>query len=176
MEVSLSHNHLILHIIDNLFEAEFRRLEKKLTAINIENKQLLLTKIDGFLHLDKFYRPNTGTLMVANKDMYKNALHKNLWRMMDEHIEDIKNTNKDKLLVKQTLVFLLSSCIYLQEIRNALPECLVNILIAAGYASVSSIKKTAPTAYTIQDNPRALRQYEKILPLMEMYSVTKLLY
>jgi len=175
MEVSLSHNHLILYIIDNLFEAEFRRLEKKLTAINIENKQLLLIKIDGFLYLDKFYRPNTGTLMVANKDMYKNALHKNLWGEMDEHIEDIKNTNKDKLLVKQTLVFLLISCKTWQDIRDALPECLVNIACYDNLSKEYSLRQHE-AAYTIQDNPRALRQYEKVLPLMEMYSVTKLLY
>jgi hypothetical protein len=162
---------LISFLTSRLFAAEGRRLESDLQRINTLNKSAMQVVVDGFLFMGRFYRPTTGTVLVGGKDTPKTSLAFSLHDEMEEHMKDIASIAEEKKLIEQTLSALLNSCHSDAMVRNALPECLVNCL---SYLSAHS--RTKEAAYTIQDNPRALRQYLKILPKMEIYSVTQMLY
>jgi hypothetical protein len=162
---------LISFLTSRLFEAEGRRLESELQRINTLNKSALQTVYDGFLFLGRFYRPTTGTVTIGSKDTRKNSLDFSLHAEMEEHVKDCASVAEEKKLIEQTLSALLNSCHGDAMVRNALPECLVNCL-----SYLSAHNRTREPAYTIQDNPRALRQYLKILPKIEIYSVTQMLY
>lgn len=167
----MSHYKLIMSLIDGLFKPEQRRLEGRIKAINAQNKELTNVNVDGFLFEGIFYRPATGTLNLAPKGESKKIPHPSLWEEIRGYVSDLNDIHRDASLIKQVLQCLLSDCHSDQDIRDALPECLV------GFCSgLDRLKRTREPAYTIQANQTALAQYLKILPKMEVYSVSQLLY
>jgi hypothetical protein len=90
---------------------------------------------------------------------------------MELWLKDRKIIKDDAAMIKQVLWKLLTPCQTEIHIRNALPECLVNLI-----QSLKSHPRTSEAGYTLMDDPRAYRQFQKYLPKMELYSVTRLLY
>jgi hypothetical protein len=167
----LSTHKLITALTGQLFEAEDRRLNGVIVRLNQENKQLTGSRIDGFLYLGQLYMPTGVNTTVADRHQAKTALHKSLIEPMERHLKDRKAVADERRIISQMLLTLLSPCRTAQDIRDTLPECLVNCV-----SGLVSQPRTREAAYTIQDNPRAMRQYEKLLPKMEVYSAARFLY
>ena len=68
---------------------------------------------------------------------------------------------------------LVQGCTTRQDIRDVLPECLVAQDKDMG---LQTFERTRPPAYTLDNDKRAMKQYEKILPIIEYYSGTHLLF
>jgi hypothetical protein len=158
-------------LVAKLFEAEKRRLNQIIVTLNQQNKLLKEAQADGFMFGGQFYLPTTGSLMVAGPGQAKTFLHKNLHEPMDLYLKDHKLTKDDEFYISQTLVKLLIPCRSLQDIRDALPECLVACL-----PELAKLSRRNEPGFTIQEDERALRQYEKILPKMQVYSAARMLY
>lgn len=167
----MSHHQLIQSLTERLFLAEGRRHEDTIRAINKANREATGAKFDGLMFEGKFYRPVTGRITLAGPGTPRTPLHPSLQREMQAYVDGLKVTAEEKKFVEQTLMNLLKPCQIPEDIRSALPECLVSFV-----PELAGLPRHSPAAYTIQDNPRALRQYEAILPKMEIYSVTQLLY
>jgi len=96
--------------------------------------------------------------------------HPNIIAELLAHILRKKKMDEDKKAISQILGLLLIHCFTLQDIRDALPECIVRIIVRR------DIPRTRPEAWCIQDNERAMRSYQQILPRIEFYMASQLLY
>lgn len=161
---------IVTALTTRLFEAEERRLGAIISSLNKRNKGMAEVKLDGFLYLGIFYLPKDATLRSVGP-VAKTALCGSLYGEMESFLQDKKQVLDEQKLIKQILFTLLRPCRNNQNFRDALPECLVNCL-----PDLARLLRQEETAWTIRDNPRALRQYEKFLPRMELYSAAKLLY
>jgi hypothetical protein len=167
----MAHLRLIVSLMDKLFEAETRRLDRTVQQLNQENKQLQKSALDGFLFGGKFFVPMNVSTTMAGYGQAKPPLHPALHPQMREHMKDLQIVQEERRFISQTLHLLLLPCQTERQIRNALPECLVSCV-----DGLSAHPRSDEPAYTLQHDPRALRQYEKMLPKMELYSAARLLY
>lgn len=167
----MSPYNLIHSIADKLFEAEERRLNALIVKVNQENKRLSKSKVDGFLYDGQLYMPKLGSIVMLGVNQTKVPLHNNLQGEMGKFIQDHKKIKDDRAFIIQTLFILLSPCISNQDIRDALPECIVD---CAG--DLQRLSRTREPAWSIQGNLRAIRQYNKLLPKLEVYAAARLIY
>jgi len=158
-------------LTDKLFEPEMRRLNQVIQGLNVQNKRLKDAKIDGFLFQGTYFLPTGISATVAAQTQAKVGLHPTLYPAMKAFLQDRTIVENERKYISQTILHLLSSCKTRQEIRNALPECLVMCL-----PELKVHARTNSEAYTIQSDPRALHQYEEILPKMELYAAGALFY
>lgn len=159
-------------ISDKLTEAEQRRFSQFIIQMNQENRKLSDQKVDGFLFAGQYYLPANGTVTVhAGYSKGKPPLNPALWTKMERHLRDRIMVRQDKESITQMLHLLLKDAKSNQEVRDTLPECLVAL-----FPELAKLPRKNEPAYTLHNNPRAQRQYEKLLPKMEMYSAAQLLY
>lgn len=163
---------IIAAISAKLFEAEERRLNGVIIELNRRNKRAHEKSItvDGFLHQGRYYLPRNVSVTVAGKGESKTPLHLSLYDDMERHLEDRRLVEEERKFISQVLYRLLRDCKTQQEIRDALPECLTNL------AGLTHLNRQQEPAWTLREDPRALRQYEEILPKMEVYCAARLIY
>ena len=164
-------NSTMVRAMSKLFEAEERRLNERIIQLNKENKALQGSQLDGFLYGAGYYIPRETIHQAQIGHSTKVALHERLVPAMEAHLKDRSMVLDEMRVIRQTLFKLISTCQTWIDVRNALPECVVTCI-----PELARIKRTEPPAQTIQDNPRTLRQYLKVLPTMEVYSAARLLY
>lgn len=167
MPISNSHE-LIKRIVSALFTAEERRLEKVRADLIKSNKELYPDRPhDGFLYQGQVYDPVS---LVPGKRA-RVSLHNSLIKDMDDYLKDLEQVWTDRHYISQMLFTMLHPCTDLQEVRDALPNCLTDTI-----PELKRLPRTRPEAYTIENNAMALRQYPKVLRRMEFYSTARLLY
>lgn len=162
-------NTLLTIILDELFIAENRRLERTIEVLNEKHNKLRLTQDDGFIFSGLYYRPKGNPGKPA---LQKASLDE---RLVDEGMAFLKDKSyvaQEKQLIKQALLFVLTPCQSRQDIRDALHDCLSDVLTR----DIAALPRTRPHAFTIEGNPRAMRQYQAALPRMEFYSAARLFY
>lgn len=169
MDVIIAHN-FIHEMMGVIFHPEYRRLGNWINRLCQQNRELYNDpELLGFIYEGLAYKPTD--IKISDKVMTRRALHVDLHEDMHAYIADLDVLIRDKSFVSQTLFKLLDPCENMDDIRDALPECLVNTL-----PSLQGKSRGRPEAYTIEGDPRAKRQYEKILPKIEMYAAGRLLY
>lgn len=162
---------LIEQMMVRLFEAEERRINNVVIDLNQQNKRLRDMKVDGFIYSGQFFMPQGVNTIVTGPGIAKKTLHFSLNDPMEALLRDKKQIKDDRDQVKQTVFKLLKPCQSDRDVRNALPECLVDCV--PGLAQHPRLQEPA---WTIRHDERAMRQYEKILPQMEVYSAARLIY
>lgn len=163
-------NKFITLLMEQLFAPETRRLAIVINKLSGHNKILKRAAADGFLYGGILYMP-TGSVVTAGPNQAKTSLDLSLNSEMDTWIQDQKAIRCDQDLVKQMLFRLLKPCKSVREIRNTLPECLISLV-----PELNAEPRTDPAGYTLEGDERAKRQFDKLLPKIEMYSVTRFLY
>lgn len=163
-------SNLIKSITDKLFEPEARRLASMINDLNTKNKELRAVSVDGFLYGGKLYMPSGVSTIVRSGTQSKVTLHFSLNQEMETWLWDCKIIKTDQDLIKQMLFLLLKHCTNEQDLRDTLPECLINLVFTQ-----PPPRRNQP-GYTLEDNERAQRQFQTILPKMELYSSTRLFY
>jgi hypothetical protein len=157
----------INHVIKELFIAEERRLNKAILSLEELNSSRQGKELDGFLLNGIYYRP-IGRKTPPPRD--KPTLHYLLWDAGDSFLKDRRKTDENKQMVRQAMVNSLEPARTLQDYRDSLPECLVFAL-----PQLQSLSRTREEGCLIEDR-RKHEQFIKALPLMEMLSVTRLIY
>ncbi len=158
---------LIDQMILVLFASDKRRLAEWVDRLVIMNQEAGKHQFHSFIYNGLFFRSSHVTGPIPKRA----SLHISLAPQMDQLLRDKKIIDDEKSFVRQAIVQLLDPCTDLQDIRDALPDCLVSCIPALS----ASFERTRPPAFTIKDNPRALRQYEKMLPNIQVYSATRLI-
>jgi hypothetical protein len=158
---------VIDHIISVLFAAEERRLTKAVNELCNANREAYNgEQLHGFHYQGRWYRYEDVSGALNRK-----VLHLSLFSRMDRHLADEAAVNMDKQMIRQTLFQLLDPCTSEQDMRDALPNCLSDTL-----GEIGRLPRKNEEAFTIRNNPRAVKQYEKIKPKLELYSAARLLY
>lgn len=159
---------VIDHIITVLFEPDRRRIEAWIDRMIAKNEEAMgKTNVHCFIYNGDFYRQSN----VRGFIQYRPALEYALWPEMDKLVADQRQVENDKAFCKQALVMLLEPCGTIQEIRDALPDCVAEVM-----PQLQGLERRYAPLWSISGNPRAQRQVAKIMPKLEMYSVTRMMF
>ena len=152
-----------------MFEAEKRRLQQWIDNLDGENRSAWGDNtLLGFMYLGRYYRPSH----VEGRDPINvKPLHQTLASMVDAFLADEKTVESDQAFIRQGLYTLLDPCKDLQDIRDALPEYLIDF-----FPELKAYERSRPEEWTIQGNPRGLKQFDKIRSKLEAYAVARMLY
>lgn len=155
-------------LADNLFQAERRRLQVKLETLVRKNQEATQDGAPGFLYGGTWFQPvKDKSPPVGHRPM----LHMGLCDEMEGFLAERKRIRIDYDQIRQTLAKLLMGYDELQDMRDALPDCVVHF-----DPNLSRIPRQKTEAFSIRQDERALRQYHKVQPLMAMYAATHLIY
>lgn len=169
VKATLPSNHeLIEAIMETLLGAEYRRFSNWIDQLCKRNQEARGDAGTGFLYEGRYYKPSN---VIVQPDVKKNPLHISLHAEMDVLIRDRAAIDIDQHLIKQSLFGLLYPCKTGQELRDALPDMLLPLI-----PFIQHHRRTDDEAWSIRDNPRAVRQYARVLPRIEMYVAARMIY
>lgn len=161
-------------ISKQLFAAENRRIDKMVEGLNRKNSAIKKKALFGFMHLGQRYVPESCKAQAAA--LRKQPMPTLAFELLEEangFLVDVRKVELDKEQIKQVLFKLLYPAQTLQEIRDALPDCLVPL----APNNISKLNRhTDDPTWFIRNDERALKQYRKMLPKIEMYAVSRMIY
>lgn len=168
-------------ILNKLFEPEERRIDSRIRTLTEQNSFRKGRNLLGFMHLGQVYIPKENKLSLrAYKRNVGNGstnpvppLDFSLMQEASSFITDLRKIELDKAQIKQVLFKLIVNANDVQELRDSLPECLV-ALIPNQFRGLA--RKRIDPCFFIRSDHRAVREYERLLPKIEMYAMTRLLY
>jgi len=151
-----------------LFLAEKRRLNKVVSDLIINNNEIAGTQAAGFLYEGEYY---TAIGFAISQGVSKIQLAEALYGKMIWHLKDSQEVADDERMICQMIFKLLDPCETLQDMRDSLPDCLAEMVPA-----LKPIPRHNEVGYSIHQDTRSWRQFNKLLPKIEMYSAARLLY
>ncbi len=170
MSTVIKTHETISEMLSTVFLPEYRRLGNWIDRLCTQNREAYNDpELLGFIYDGKVYKPVATE--EANHMIKRRGLHGTLAENMEAYLKDLSVLMEDKAFISQSLFKLLDPCENDQDVRDALPNCLADTL-----PRLQGIARGRPEAWTIVDNERAMRQYKKILPRIEMYASARLLY
>ena len=152
-------------IISGLFQPDFNRLQRRLSRA--------LTEVNGsvtntaFHYMGKTYFVDGNT---AVRGAHVVDVPSTIVPQLESYLQDKAQVEKDRDVIRQLVAALLQECEDSQDIRDALPDCIVptNIL--------QERERTRPVGYPFDSNPRLKRQLDKYHDVIFQYAAAKLLY
>lgn len=154
-------------IIKLIFEAEETQLKKREDSLLARHIATGGSK-DGFRHAGVIVSHLTGS---ARSRGQFGPLHASLVPEMYAIKTDRQMMAAEQERVRQALFLVLRGVYTSQDIRDALPNCVQDII-----PGCAGLQRTRPEAYTLADNPRSLSQYMMIRDKIEFYAAARLLY
>lgn len=145
-----------------------QRLKKRELQIVVENRKVSGSQFDGFFYQGRYYTDLDKS--IASKGI-KSGLHSSLVPQMERHIKDRREVEFDRLRVKQALALILKGCRTAQDLRDALPNQLAEMI-----DQIKSMPRSRPEGYTLMTDPRKIKQYQKLREKIEFYTAARLLY
>ena len=161
-------NEIIKALTSALFMAETKRLKKRELELVAENRSLSSEHYDGFLYQGQFYTDLDRSLAAKG---IKASLHPSLVSSMEKHIKDKKEVEFDRLRVKQALALLLKDVRTAQDLRDALPNQLAEMI-----DQIKGMERSRPEGFTLMTDSRKIKQYQKLREKIEFYTAARLLY
>lgn len=161
-------NKIIDGLIVALFKNEHNRLKKREMHLVSENRKVSTEKYDGFFYQGQYYTDLDRAL--ASKGI-RSGLHPSLVPDMERHVKDRKEVEFDKLRVKQALALVLKDCRTAQDLRDALPNQLVEKI-----DQIKGMDRSRPEGFTLMSDPRKFKQYQQLREKIEFYTAAQLLY
>lgn len=161
----------VIHdLCDLLFEAETRRLDTTVKQLDQSNREIKGNSLHGFIHGGEIYRPSNAPVRATRTSDYP-TLAFTLCNDAEAFVNDSKTLKADRKLIEQILFKLLYQCNDIQEVRDSLPECLVQLV-----PGLAKMPRKCTEGFIIRHDPRAHRQYLAVLPKIEFYAMTRLIY
>ena len=161
-------NEIIRALTDALFMSETKRLKKRELELVAENRSLSSEHYDGFFYQGQFYTDLDRSLAAKG---IKASLHPSLVSSMEKHIKDKKEVEFDRLRVKQALALLLKDVRTAQDLRDALPNQLAEMI-----DQIKGMERSRPEGFTLMTDSRKIKQYQKLREKIEFYTAARLLY
>ena len=167
----MERSHLVrlsAHIIKRMFEAETRRLYQAMCTLDAKNREILGIAIPGFMIQGRVFIPNP----VRGQKLVKvPSLSFLLQKEGQAFMKDREAIDFDRKQIEQMLHILLMPCLDLQEVRDQLPEAVASLLTDCPFT-----RKSQTPGYLIKSDERAYKQFLAMVPKMEFYVATRLLY
>lgn len=163
-------NNMINMIVSTIFVPEYRRLGTWVDRLCRQNREAHQDpELVAFIYNGDIYKPVATDM--ANHLIKRRGLHSSLGEDMEMYLRDLSLLTQDKSFIAQSLFKLLDPCENDQDVRDTLPNCLADTL-----PQLQGISRHREPAWTIVEDERAMRQYNKVLPKIEMYSAARLMY
>lgn len=155
-------------VLDRLLTAENRRMDTMIAELSYRNELRKGHIYYGFMYLGEMYVPEKyrGLAKASGIPPLDYSLDREGNALVTEH----KRLLNDRQMIRQLLVKLLRDATTPQRIRDCLPDCLVQ------YTSVKDLPRFDSIEALIDHDKRLLSHYQKLLPKIEMYSVSAMLY
>lgn len=156
-------------ILKELFAPDHRRLVAWVDKLCENNQEIVGKDVHGFIYAGAFYRPSNVRGVITGRK----SLHSSLAPKMEDFLRSKQIMEVEKTKLRQALFMLLEPCNDQQDIRDTLPECIVDCLpeLRQHYPN----RKKA-VAFTIASNERAMKTFNRLLPKMEEYSVARMIF
>ena len=155
-------------ISKSLFEKEYRNIERIKDGL-IEMNYAKGNPKEGFLYRGTFF---TNIPIVQQKDAPKKMLHPDLYDE-GEYLNDLIETiGKEKLKVIQGLHLIFSPCETDQDIRDAAPEIIADLLPSP----YRELPRTREEGYHVRGKILQLTQHESVVELLTFYVANRMLY
>lgn len=159
-------------IVKHLFLAELTRLDGVLNRIIDKNDRINGIDISaGFMHQGEYYQRSNATRAPTYGERI--PLNPDLWGEMDKYLRASSRLIMEVHLVNQTVYRLVRGCMSYQDVRDALPECLV---VQDQTGNYKGLQRSREAAWTLKGDAMALSQYEKVLPSIEYYAAAHLIF
>lgn len=159
---------IIVELVNKLFEHECRRLNKISDTIVQKNREISDDHPDAFYYGGIYFSDHYTTI---RRGVAIGKLDPSLIPEVTEYLEEEKRIRFDQQMVRQALALTLTGIETIQDLRDALPNQLAEMLEATKH-----LNRTRPEAFMIQDDPRKMKQYQKLREKVEYYSATRLIY
>lgn len=153
-------------IMFELLGAEVRRLNVWKDKLIEKNKQYFPGTV-GFIWDGQRY---TQSNVMGQLPRFP-SLHPDLWNEANLLTKDLKLLSQEQAFVRQALVTVLADCRSEQDIRDALPDCIAEII-----EPLRSLPRTREEAFTLKDKPRQLKQWLKTRPNIDVYASARLIF
>jgi hypothetical protein len=156
----------VKEIVEKLFDPDERRLGKIITELNANNKRISGTTVDGFRYMG-FHVIAPDAKMLGRLPV----VDKSLEDQVEKYLIDKRTIDKDRQIIRQALVTLLTGCKTDQHFRDALPDCIISLV-----PGLKNLRRYDEPGWTLKHDQRLYRQFQQVLPKMEMYSAVGLFY
>ena len=152
-------------IIESMFMADKGRLQRRLSRA--------LSEVEGSTTNSAFHYKGK-TYFVTGEPAVRGAqvvdVPPAIIPILESYLADKAQVERDESVIRQLVVALLQECETSQDIRDALPDCLVPQSI------LNDRERSREAGYPFLENPRLLRQYKKYEDIIFQYAAAKLLY
>lgn len=151
-----------------LFQAENRRLVAGIDRLVEQDAEMNPGRHEmGFLYSGEIYRHSRSSTIYRSWPLLSWPLNVE----MEAWLKDKKILALDRDQIGQILFKLMYQANDLQEMRDTLPECLVSLV-----PDFQKMPRMHNQEFLIRHNERDLRQFRKLLPKIELYAMSKLIY
>jgi hypothetical protein len=162
-------------IVSILFSAEDRRINAAVSELNRRNGVIKNKPTHGFMHMGNTFVPEDSKQQFAMMKRARQVVPVLALELMQEGndlITDMRKSSLERDQIKQMLYKLLKDATCLQEIRDSLPDSVVALI-----PELKRIPRSNPDqTWLIRNDERALKQHQKMLPIMEMYAVSQMIF
>lgn len=159
-------------IVKHLFLAELARLDGVLNSLIEKNDRIHgIDMSAGFMHQGEYYQRTNATRQPTAGE--KLMLNPELWPAMEKYLKACSRLIMEVHLINQAVYRLVRGCMTLQDVRDALPECLI---VQDQSGNYKELPRTRNAAWTLAGDAMALNQYGKILPSIEYYAASHLIF
>ena len=158
-------------LVETLTQGESRRLTAELLDLDRQNREITRSGHEGFMFMgDEFVPPNARIL--RSKGVPAVMLDSSLHARMSAFIADRTTLKNDRHQIKQVLFKLSWQATTAQEVRDALPECVVRL----SPETFLNLPRYMNEGFLTRTDERATAQYEKVKPKIEYYAAIRLLF
>lgn len=159
-------------IIPKLFEAEDRYQDRLISDLNKANSEIKGKRFLGFMHMGTAFVPKDLRNQLRMNRQPLPTLDFTLINRTEELVKHFTRTQLDKSQIRQLLFKLLCQCNNLQEIRDVLPDCLLPLVPEVAGLS----REHQDPLYMVRSDKYFMREYERILPKIEFYAMSRMIY
>ena len=163
---------LIDRIISKLFENDKEVLENNIVELTQNNNVKKNSTYIGFRHMGKtFISRGHNPFRVRGKQSILPSLAFELSNLGNKIVQQVNNLERDETEIRQILFKLLVHCICKQNIRDSLPEPVVQL-----FPDLSGMPRIVPVAHYMDKDKLTRDEFDRLLPKIEAYAISKLFY
>ena len=158
-------------IIEKLFENDRSKIIDQVIELTQNNNIKKSCSYIGFRHMGKTFLSRGHNMQTRGKQSIIPSLAFELAPVGNKIVQQTNNLDRDEKEIRQILFKLLDHCISTQDVRDSLPEPVVQLL-----PQLQSYRRINPVAHYMDKDKLTVNEFDRLLPKIEAYAISKLFY
>jgi len=154
-------------LLSLLTQYEKKRIRENVDKL-IDANQALTGNNLGFYYAGERFYDSRAPYLAGNSFP---DIHPSLERQAEILFEDKQKLEQDSHKIKQSLTVVFRKCRSQQDVRDVLPDTVVNAL-----SLFRGMKRTRPEGFILEDGSYLKKQYERAMQIAEYYIINRLIY